>query len=109
MSTYANPHGDGFQSPAYGSMPLPHPCISEPLLYISGLAPSVTEADLARLLEHCAPVRPTIIRDGISPMLNGMLALNHNYVIQNCKERCSNPARLPSMDKIALMMSRCSE
>lgn len=37
-----------------------HPFLTAPKIYISQLAPDVTDADLARAFESCTPVRPQI-------------------------------------------------
>ena len=51
----------------------PHPYLPEPLLYVSGLLPHVTDADLARALEHCIPFRPNIPRGGHEATLSGTI------------------------------------
>lgn len=43
--------------------PSQHPLLNAPKLYISQLAPDVSEADLARAFESCVPVRPQIHLD----------------------------------------------
>ncbi|KDQ09039.1 hypothetical protein BOTBODRAFT_37417 [Botryobasidium botryosum FD-172 SS1] len=53
--------------------PLPHPYLVEPLLYVTGLAPEVSDADLARALEYCTPFRPNILRDGSGAPVNGTI------------------------------------
>lgn len=53
--------------------PLPHPYLVEPLLYVTGLAPEVSDMDLAKALEFCTPFRPNILRDGSGAPVNGEL------------------------------------
>ncbi|KZV99711.1 hypothetical protein EXIGLDRAFT_724268 [Exidia glandulosa HHB12029] len=52
---------------------VPHPYLRDPLLYVTGLLPHVTDNDLARALEHCVPFRPTIPRDTGAPTLSGTI------------------------------------
>lgn len=51
----------------------PHPFLTAPKLYVSQLAPDVTDADLARTLEACVPVRPQIRHDPETNTTNGKL------------------------------------
>lgn len=48
-----------------------HPFLREPKLYVTGLSPQVTDADLAQAFEYCVPFRPIIIRDGTGQPING--------------------------------------
>ncbi|KAH7106629.1 hypothetical protein BKA62DRAFT_826128 [Auriculariales sp. MPI-PUGE-AT-0066] len=52
---------------------IPHPYLHEPLLYVTGLLPHVTEGDLARALENCVPFRPSIPRGGTDTTLSGTI------------------------------------
>ncbi|KAF8310999.1 hypothetical protein DL93DRAFT_2061536 [Clavulina sp. PMI_390] len=49
----------------------PHPFLSQPRLYIAGLAPDVTDADLARAFEACVPLRPQIRLDQTTNQKHG--------------------------------------
>lgn len=51
----------------------PHPYLKDPLLYVSNLAPHVSEHDVARALEFCIPFRPNIPRDGSNRPLSGTI------------------------------------
>lgn len=53
------------------SIPPPHPYLTEPRLYISGVVPEVSDADLARHFETCVPMRPNIMRNDPVGPLNG--------------------------------------
>jgi len=57
----------------------PHPCLQEPILYLSNLNPSVTEAQLAALLQFCTPFRPIIDRDASGQMLLGTGSITFKY------------------------------
>lgn len=57
----------------YEYTPGPHPYLLEPILYISNLAPYVTETDLSFALEHCVPYRPRIPRDDQEKPLSGTI------------------------------------
>lgn len=59
--------------PEYDYTPGPHPYLLEPILYISNLAPYVTETDLSYALEHCVPYRPRIPRDDPEKPLSGTI------------------------------------
>lgn len=48
-----------------------HPFLREPKLYVTGLSPQVSDADLAHAFEYCVPFRPMIIRDGTGQPING--------------------------------------
>lgn len=63
--------------PPLDSQPQPHPYLREPVLYISNLAPTVTDADLARALGDCVPFRPKIARDGSDRPLSGTIEFKH--------------------------------
>ncbi|KAG8966988.1 hypothetical protein FRC03_010943 [Tulasnella sp. 419] len=39
---------------------LPHPYLSEPRLYVTGLTPDVRKEDLAEILRFCVPYRPAL-------------------------------------------------
>jgi polyadenylate-binding protein len=77
----------------------------EPLLYVSNLAPNVTEADLARTLEHCAPMRPTIHRDGISPTLTGTIEFKTIDKAEKALATLQNRPLLPPAPPCVLMLS----
>ena len=62
----AYPREPGSALPAAG---LPHPCLQEPILYLSNLNPSVSEAHLANVLQFCTPFRPVIDRDASGQVL----------------------------------------
>lgn len=51
-----------------------HPTVLAPKLFISGLAPDVTEADIARALETCIPIRPKLLYDSDSNTKYGELS-----------------------------------
>ncbi|KAI0031346.1 hypothetical protein K488DRAFT_52287 [Vararia minispora EC-137] len=53
--------------------PEPHPYIHEPLLYISNLPSFVTDTNLARAFQHCAPFRPLIKREGANKPCSGTI------------------------------------
>ncbi|KZT65302.1 hypothetical protein DAEQUDRAFT_752640 [Daedalea quercina L-15889] len=55
----------------------PHPYLHEPLLYITGLPPSVKDEDLALALQNCAPFRPNIPRDGSNKLLSGTIEFKY--------------------------------
>lgn len=55
----------------------PHPYLHEPLLYISGLPPHVTDQDLALAFVQCAPFRPNIARDGTNRPLSGIIEFKY--------------------------------
>jgi polyadenylate-binding protein len=57
----------GSASPSAGFRP--HPCLQDPILYLSNLNPSVTEAHLANVLQFCTPFRPVIDRDASGQVL----------------------------------------
>ena len=61
------------QDGSQGVVPLPHPYLQHPVLYVSGLNPAATDADLARALEYCVPFRPNVIRDGSGRPASGTL------------------------------------
>ncbi|KZT62448.1 hypothetical protein CALCODRAFT_505513 [Calocera cornea HHB12733] len=42
----------------------PHPLLQQPILYIAGLPPTFTEADLPPVFEFCTPYRPRLNKDG---------------------------------------------
>ncbi|KZO91057.1 hypothetical protein CALVIDRAFT_547384 [Calocera viscosa TUFC12733] len=42
----------------------PHPLLQQPILYIAGLPPTFTEADLPPIFEFCVPYRPRLSKDG---------------------------------------------
>ena len=50
-----------------------HPYLREPILYVTNLAPHVSDSDLARAFEFCVPFRPNIPRDGSGRPLNGIV------------------------------------
>lgn len=59
---------------SFGEYPyVAHPHLREPLLYVTGLLPHVTDNDLARALEACVPFRPSIPRDTTAPTLSGTI------------------------------------
>jgi polyadenylate-binding protein len=53
--------------------PEPHPYVHEPVLYISNLPPFVSDENLARAFQHCAPFRPRVNRDGINQPYSGVI------------------------------------
>lgn len=55
----------------------PHPYLHEPVLYISGVPPHVTDQDLAVAFVQCAPFRPNIQRDGTSRPLSGTIEFKY--------------------------------
>ena len=63
--------------PESPSGPQPHPYLHEPLLYVSGLPPYVTDENLAATLGACAPFRPRIPRDDPSRPLSGTIEFKY--------------------------------
>lgn len=55
----------------------PHPYLHEPLLYISGVPPHVTDQDLAAAFVSCAPFRPNIPRDPTGGLLSGTIEFKY--------------------------------
>ncbi|THH14406.1 hypothetical protein EW146_g5924 [Bondarzewia mesenterica] len=55
------------------SGPQPHPYLHEPVLYISGLPPYVTDENLAVAFGSCAPFRPRISRDDLNRPVSGTI------------------------------------
>jgi polyadenylate-binding protein len=55
----------------------PHPYLHEPLLYVSGIPPHVTDQDLAIAFVSCAPFRPNIKRDGSIGLLSGTIEFKY--------------------------------
>lgn len=55
----------------------PHPYLHEPVLYISGLPPHVSDQDLALAFVQCAPFRPNIPRDGTNRPLSGTIEFKY--------------------------------
>ena len=55
----------------------PHPYLHEPVLYISGLPPHVSDQDLALAFVQCAPFRPNIQRDGSNRPLSGTIEFKY--------------------------------
>ncbi|KAL6306379.1 hypothetical protein BKA93DRAFT_774393 [Sparassis latifolia] len=55
----------------------PHPYLHEPLLYITDLPAYVRDEDLAAVLQHCAPFRPLIPRDGSNRPLSGTIEFKY--------------------------------
>ncbi|KAI0090136.1 hypothetical protein BDY19DRAFT_887958 [Irpex rosettiformis] len=55
----------------------PHPYVHEPLLYISGVPPHVTDQDLAAIFLSCAPFRPNITRDRPGELLSGTIEFKY--------------------------------
>jgi polyadenylate-binding protein len=53
--------------------PESHPYVHEPLLYISNVPPYVSDENLARAFQHCAPFRPRINRDGGDQPFSGTI------------------------------------
>ena len=66
---------DDSQSPSQDLdyTPPPHPYLHEPVLYISNLPTTVSDADLALALEHCVPFRPHIPRDESKSLCSGTI------------------------------------
>lgn len=65
------------EQPQHDYTPDPHPYLSQPLLYISNLAPHVTDSELAVAFEACVPFRPRLVRDGSERPLNGSIEFKH--------------------------------
>ena len=55
----------------------PHPYLHDPVLYISGLPPHVTDQALASAFVSCAPFRPNIPRDGSNRPLSGTIEFKY--------------------------------
>ncbi|GJE96544.1 polyadenylate binding protein [Phanerochaete sordida] len=55
----------------------PHPYLHEPVLYISGLPPHVTDQALATAFVSCAPFRPNIPRDGSNRPVSGTIEFKY--------------------------------
>lgn len=53
--------------------PQPHPCLHDPLLYISGIPVHVLDEQIAAAFSQCAPFRPRIPRDANSPTMSGTI------------------------------------
>lgn len=70
MASQYSPPPDNSYDP---SEPQPHPYLHEPVLYISGLPPYVTDENLALAFTTCAPFRPRIARDGSKKPLSGTI------------------------------------
>lgn len=70
MASPYSPPPDNSYDP---SEPQPHPYLHDPILYISGLPPYVTDENLAIAFSTCAPFRPRITRDGSKKPLSGTI------------------------------------
>ena len=55
----------------------PHPYLHEPLLYISGVPPRISDQDLAMAFATCAPLRPNISRDRSAELLSGTIEFRY--------------------------------
>ena len=42
---------------------IPHPFLIEPVLYVTGVPPDISDNELAQSFDTCLPVRPRLIRD----------------------------------------------
>lgn len=86
----------------------PHPYLHEPLLYISGLPPHVSDQDLAAAFVSCAPFRPNVARDNSGGLLSG--TIEFKYIEKGAVNPCSHfPAhanRLTAEKALATLQSR---
>ncbi|KAI0346153.1 hypothetical protein BDW22DRAFT_1323158 [Trametopsis cervina] len=83
----------------------PHPYLHEPLLYISGLPPQISDQDLAAAFVSCAPFRPNIKRDGSGGLLSG--TIEFKYIEKAEKALATLQSRfIPNLDQpVALILS----
>ena len=58
----------------------PHPLIVDPVLYITGIPPTVSDTEIAQAFEACLPVRPTIMRDGMGAEGGGYGRIEFKYL-----------------------------